>query len=194
LLHNDTEAWVEFALALAATGRKGACRKWIADWRTRKKLRGSYFSFFELLSDLGKDADALEIGGEALRQASGCDRIRVQMRLAWLEANLGDTHSAAKLLEDLEKDSSLVPLCIVVRWIIRVRDAAPEVRAREAIDGFNSIRLSLSRQYLANSREFVRRYTRRSVDLLAAQGAGFKARLWGARNTRPPLPRFHSRD
>jgi tetratricopeptide (TPR) repeat protein len=194
LLHKDTEAWVEFALALAATGQKGACGKWIGDWRTRKKLRGSYFPFFELLSDLGKDADALEIGGEALRQASGRDRIRVQMRLAWLEANLGDTRLAAKLLEDLEKDSSVAPLCVVARSIIRVRDAAPEVRAREAVDGFNSIRLSLSRQHLANSPEFVRRYTRRSVGLLAAHGAGFKARLWGAKNTRPPFPHFQARD
>lgn len=180
-LNSDAGAWVAFGAALAANRQNGAARRWIRDWRNRKKLRGRYFCLFELLTDLGLDADALTIGHEALRQTGGRDRIRVQLRLAWLEANLGDTKAAKKLVEELERESSLAPLCVVIRWVIRTRDAKDDAQTREATEGFDSIRLSVTREYLKKSPEYVRYYTRQSLALLAKNGAGGKARMWARR-------------
>jgi tetratricopeptide (TPR) repeat protein len=180
-IKSDAGAWVAFGAALVANGQNGAARRWIGDWRNRKKLRGYYYRLFELLTDLGLDADALTIGHEALRQTSGRDRIRIQLRLAWLEANLGDTKTAKKLIEELERESSLAPLCVVIRWVIRSREAKDDARTREATEGFDSIRLSVTREYLKKSPEYVRYYTRQSLALLAKNGAGGKARAWAQR-------------
>jgi len=130
---------------------------------------------------VGLDADALSIGHEALRQTDGRDRIRVQLRLAWLEANLGDTKAAKKLIEELEGETSLAPLCAVMRWVIRMREANEDARSQEATEGFESIRLSATGEYLRNSPEYVRQHTRQSLALLAKNGAGAKARRWARR-------------
>lgn len=177
----DAAAWVAYASALVSNKQRGAARRWLKDWRTRKKLRPHYCTLFELLTDLGLDADALTIGHEALRQSGGRDRLRVQLRLAWLEANLGDTKAAKTFIEELERESSLAPLCVVIRWMIRMRDAKDEARTREATEGFDSIRLSLTREYLKKSPEYVRCYARQSLALLAKNGAGAKAHLWARR-------------
>ena len=180
-IKSDAGAWIAFGAALAANGQNGAARRWLKDWRNRKKLRSRYYSLFELLSDLGLDADALTIGHEALRQTGGRDLLRIQLRVAWLEANLGDTKAAKKLVEELERESSLAPLCVVIRWVIRMREAKDDARTREAKEGFDSVRLSLTGEYLKKSPEYVRHYTRQSLGLLAKNGAGAKARLWARR-------------
>jgi tetratricopeptide (TPR) repeat protein len=180
-IKSDAGGWVAFGAALAANGQNRAARRWLKEWRTRKKLRARYYSLFELLSDVGLDADAQTIGQEALRQTGGRDLLRMQLRVAWLEANFGDTKAAKKLIEELERESSLAPLFVVIRWVVRMREAKDDARSREAKEGFDSIRLSLTREYLRNSPEYVRQYTRQSLGLLAKTGAGPKARVWAKR-------------
>jgi len=64
--------------------------------------------------------------------------------------------------------------------VIRVRQASPGERAQEALAAYRQARKQLRGSYVAKSGPFTRRAVRQSATVLASQGAGFGARIWGA--------------
>jgi hypothetical protein len=177
-LQRDDEAWMEFALALKGIGARSNANAWLGEWRTRKKARVYAAVLFNLFCELGRDQEAMEMGERAVQQEERSRRHWTKLRLAWLNANDGDTKVAARWLEELEREPAVAALREFIARVVRVREASSARKVQEAQETFRQAQLTFSKKDFAQASQVVRRCMKRSAALLASSGAGGKARTW----------------
>jgi hypothetical protein len=183
----DLAAWSCFGGALTVLRCHRAAYRWFANWRQRQALRPwALFNIMTALVSRGRFGDALEAGRLALEQPAGQHAVETRLTVAWLEANAGEAEQAQRRLADL-KPAELQAgwrVCLdVINAATKVGCAQKAEKQATARAEWERLRSARNWSGMRNWQLGFRRLLRETLSVLAAQGAGWGARVWAQRMT-----------
>jgi tetratricopeptide (TPR) repeat protein len=178
-------AWSSFGAVLIVLRCYRPASRWFADWKQRKSLpRWSLFNIMNTLVSQRRYSEALEAGTRALAQPATARGAETALMLAWLEANRGQADQAQQRIAGMDP-SQLQPLWRIVLEIVQatVRSGCASAAQKRAVARAESNKLRSSRDWrgMSHWQLCFRRMFKQSFGLLAANGAGWGARLWAHR-------------
>ena len=181
----NATAWSSYGAALINLRLYGAASRWYADWKQRQSLqRWSLFNIMNTLVSQQRYSEAMEAGTRALAQPATERAAQTSLMLAWLEATSGQPDKAQQRLTGMEP-SQLQPLWRIILEIVQatVRSACAPADQQKAVTRaeWNKLRAARDWRGMSHWQLCFRRMFKKSLNLLAANGAGLSARFWAQR-------------